>query len=85
MEGVSSKEWKKFAERDRKAAENFAKAATECKVKRIIYLGGLIHEDKNITTNSKRGQIKISEHMQSRIEVGNILKKSLAHVTIELL
>ncbi|MCJ7636174.1 MAG: NAD(P)H-binding protein [Nitrososphaeraceae archaeon] len=82
MEGVSAKEWKKFAERDRKAAENFAKAATECKVKRIIYLGGLIHEDKNTTTNSKRGQIKISEHMQSRIEVGNILKKSLAHVTI---
>jgi uncharacterized protein YbjT (DUF2867 family) len=83
MEGVSAKEWKKFAERDRKAAENFAKAATECKVKRIIYLGGLILEDNNTrTTNSKRGQIKISEHMQSRIEVGNILKKSLAHVTI---
>ena len=40
MEGVSAKEWKKFAEKDRKAAENFAKAATECKVKRIIYLGG---------------------------------------------
>jgi nucleoside-diphosphate-sugar epimerase len=63
MEGVSAKEWKKFAEKDRKAAENFAKAATECKVKRIIYLGGLIHEEKAIT-NSKRGQSKISEHMQ---------------------
>ncbi len=83
MEGISAKEWKKFAERDRKAAENFAKAATECKVKRIIYLGGLIHEDNNTRTrNSKRRQIKISEHMQSRIEVGNILKKSSAHVTI---
>src|SRR5688500_18270938 len=55
MEGNSSKEWKKFAERDRKAAENFAKAATECKVKRIVYLGGLIHED-GIITNSKREQ-----------------------------
>ena len=44
MEG-SSKEWKKFSQRDRKAAENFAKAATECGVKRIIYLGGLIHEE----------------------------------------
>ncbi|MDW3612811.1 MAG: NAD(P)H-binding protein, partial [Nitrososphaeraceae archaeon] len=81
MEGVSAKEWKKFAEKDRKAAENFAKAATECKVKRIIYLGGLIHEEKAIT-NSKRGQSKISEHMQSRIEVGNILKTSSAKVTI---
>jgi uncharacterized protein YbjT (DUF2867 family) len=81
MEGVSAKEWKKFAEKDRKAAENFAKAATECKVKRIIYLGGLIHEEKGIT-NSKRGQSKISEHMQSRIEVGNILKTSSAKVTI---
>ena len=81
MEGNSSKEWKKFAERDRKAAENFAKAATECKVKRIVYLGGLIHED-GIITNSKREQIKISEHMQSRIEVGKILKTSSAYVTI---
>jgi len=65
----------------RNAAENFAKAATECKVKRIVYLGGLIHEESN-TTNSKREQIKISEHMQSRIEVGNILKTSSAYVTI---
>jgi len=81
MEGVSAKEWKKFAEKDRKAAENFAKAATECKVKRIIYLGGLIHQEKSIT-NSKRGQSKISEHMQSRTEVGNILKTSSAKVTI---
>jgi uncharacterized protein YbjT (DUF2867 family) len=81
MEGVSAKEWKKFAEKDRKAAENFAKAATECKVKRIIYLGGLIHEEKS-STNSNRVQNKISEHMQSRIEVGNILQTSSAQVTI---
>jgi len=44
MEG-SSKEWKKFSQRDRLAAQNFAKAATECSVDRIIYLGGLIHEE----------------------------------------
>jgi nucleoside-diphosphate-sugar epimerase len=37
MEG-SSKEWKKFSQRDRMAAENFAKAASECGVGRIIYL-----------------------------------------------
>jgi len=34
-----SKDWKKFAERDRKAAQNFANAASEFGVKRIIHLG----------------------------------------------
>jgi nucleoside-diphosphate-sugar epimerase len=38
MEG-SSKDWKKFAERDRIAAKNFAEASTACNVKRITYLG----------------------------------------------
>jgi uncharacterized protein YbjT (DUF2867 family) len=64
MEG-SSKEWKKFAERDRVAAENFAKAVNEAGVMRIIYLGGL--------TNAP--QQELSKHMQSRMEVGEILKK----------
>lgn len=72
MEG-SSKEWKKFAERDRIAAENFAKAASECKVKRIIYLGGLSNE-KDIAS--------LSDHMRSRMQVGEILKTSSAKVTI---
>ena len=45
MEG-SSKQWKKFSQRDRQAAQNFAKAATECGIERIIYLGGLIREEK---------------------------------------
>lgn len=70
MEG-SSKGWKKFAERDRIAAENFAKAATECRVKRIIYLGGLNNEKDNL-----------SGHMRSRKQVGEILKTSSARVTI---
>ena len=43
MEG-SSKDWKKFVARDRLAAENFARAATYCRIKRIIYLGGLSTE-----------------------------------------
>jgi uncharacterized protein YbjT (DUF2867 family) len=76
MEGSSAKEWKKFAERDRKAAENFSKAATECKVDRIIYLGGLIHANE-ISSSSN-----ISEHMKSRIEVGKILSTSSSKVTI---
>lgn len=74
MEG-SSKNWKKFAERDRIAASNFARAATECGVERIIYLGGLVHENEE-------QQDKLSEHMRSRLEVGQILTKSTAKVTI---
>jgi hypothetical protein len=35
----------KIFTKDRLAAQNFAKAATECSVDRIIYLGGLIHEE----------------------------------------
>jgi uncharacterized protein YbjT (DUF2867 family) len=73
MEG-SSKDWKKFADRDRIAASNFAKAATECGVKRIIYLGGLVHENEL--------HDKLSEHMRSRLEVGQILRESTAKVTI---
>ncbi len=71
MEG-DSKHWKKFAERDRAAAENFAKSATECGVKRIIYLGGLSHGKDE----------ELSEHMRSRKEVGEILRTSSAKVTI---
>jgi uncharacterized protein YbjT (DUF2867 family) len=75
MEGLS-KEWKEFAQRDRTAAENFAKSATECGVERIIYLGGLIHGE------SREDYNKLSEHMRSRKEVGDILRTSTAGVTI---
>jgi uncharacterized protein YbjT (DUF2867 family) len=71
MEGCS-KDWKKFVERNRNAGENFAKCASECRVKRIFYLGGLYNE-KNID--------RLSDHMRSRNEVGEILKTS-ARVTI---
>ena len=75
MEGLSKK-WKEFAQKDRTAAENFAKAATECGVERIIYLGGLIHGE------SREDYNKLSEHMRSRKEVGDILRTSTARVTI---
>ena len=58
-------------------AENFAKAASECKVKRIIYLGGLVPDE-----NGRQSEEELSEHMKSRIEVGEILKTSSAKVTI---
>jgi uncharacterized protein YbjT (DUF2867 family) len=71
MEG-SSKEWKKFADRDRVAAENFARAVNEAGVSRVIYLGGLTYAAEQ----------ELSNHMQSRKQVGEILKKSNAAVTI---
>ncbi len=71
MEG-SSKKWQEFSKRDRIAAENFAKAASETNTKRIIYLSGLIGAEHN----------DLSEHMRSRKEVGDILRTSKADVTI---
>jgi len=52
-----------FVEMERRAAENFAEAAREAGVSRIVYLGGLGRED-------------LSEHLKSRQEVGRILRES---------
>lgn len=70
MEG-STKDWKKFSEKEKKIAENFMRASSECNTNRIIYLGGLIHKNE-----------QVSQHMLSRKKVGEILKKSKAKVTI---
>mgnify|MGYP003630057531 FL=1 len=51
-----------FEEQDRLAAHNFAEAAREAGVERIIYLGGLGNEDE-----------ELSAHLRSRQEVGQIL------------
>lgn len=53
-----------FVERDRLAANHFAKAAKTAGVKRIIYLGGL------------GDQKELSSHLTSRQEVGQILANS---------
>jgi len=55
--------WAGFVERDRRAAENFVRAATAAKVRRVIYLGGLGETGRDL-----------SEHLQSRMEVGEILR-----------
>jgi uncharacterized protein YbjT (DUF2867 family) len=52
-----------FAAKDRQAAANFAVAAEEAGVRRVVYLGGLGSED--------------SEHLQSRHEVANLLRARL--------
>ena len=71
MEG-SSKNWKKFSEKEKITADNFTNAANQCNVKRIIYLGGLTYGKDD----------ELSQHMQSRKQVGDILKKSKSQVTI---
>lgn len=60
---------KDFEDDDRVAARNFAEAARECGVGRIIYLGGLGDE-----------QQRLSKHLRSRQEVGQILRESGAQV-----
>jgi uncharacterized protein YbjT (DUF2867 family) len=59
-----------FESRDRIAARNFAEAAEQSGVKRIIYLGGLGKPDR-----------ELSPHLASRQEVGNTLRESSVPVT----
>lgn len=55
-----------FEVQDRLAAENFAAAAREANVERIVYLGGL----------GEDADPKLSPHLRSRHEVGQILRDS---------
>ena len=61
MEGGNG-HWKEFASRERVQAQNFLKAAAKAGVKRIIYLGGLVSDSRDL-----------SPHMRSRKKVGEIL------------
>ena len=54
----------KFVEADRRAARNMVQAATGAGVERIIYLGGLAEVSRG----------PLSKHLQSRIEVAEILQ-----------
>jgi uncharacterized protein YbjT (DUF2867 family) len=55
-----------FERQDRQAALNFGRAANEAGVRRIIYLGGL----------GDQSDPKLSPHLRSRHEVGQILRNS---------
>jgi uncharacterized protein YbjT (DUF2867 family) len=55
-----------FEQKDREAAENFGATARQAGVKRIIYLGGLGDDTDP----------KLSPHLRSRHEVGEILRTS---------
>lgn len=59
-----------FAERDRRAADNFGKAAQEAGLQRIIYLGGIQPKAD-----------RLSKHLQSRLETGDHLRRWAVPVT----
>jgi uncharacterized protein YbjT (DUF2867 family) len=61
-----------FEREDRRAAENFAGAAKQAGVRRLVYLGGLGDD----------ADPKLSPHLRSRHEVGEVLRGSGAE-TIE--
>jgi uncharacterized protein YbjT (DUF2867 family) len=61
-----------FAERDRRAAHNFGRAAGDAGVERIVYLGGL----EGLTSGDK------SEHLRSREEVAEILAKHVPTIHV---
>lgn len=54
-----------FADADRRAADNFGRAAAGAGVRRIIYLGGLTGDTHALST-----------HLKSRVETGNVLRAS---------
>jgi uncharacterized protein YbjT (DUF2867 family) len=54
-----------FADADRRAADNFGRAAARAGVRRIIYLGGLTGSVGSLST-----------HLKSRVETGDVLRAS---------
>ena len=59
-----------FEDHDRVAAENFARGAEGAGLDRIIYLGGLGHKEE-----------RLSPHLKSRHEVGDVLRMGKVAVT----
>ncbi len=67
MDGSS----RNFEEKDREAALNMVAAAEQCKLKQIIYLGGLGEDDP-----------RMSKHLKSRAEVASLLHSGSVPVTV---
>jgi len=59
-----------FVELEKKVAQNFVISLSKTKIKQIVYLGGIIPQQK------------LSRHLQSRLAVENILKESGIPTTI---
>jgi uncharacterized protein YbjT (DUF2867 family) len=71
MGGKTITQKKEFAVRDKEAARNFIHAADKQGLKRVIYLGGL----------GEKGR-ELSEHLQSRAEVADIISSGKVSATI---
>ena len=71
MGGKSITKNTEFAEKDKKSAENFVSVAGDAGLQRIIYLGGLGEKGKDL-----------SEHLNSRAEVAEILSSGSPSATI---
>jgi uncharacterized protein YbjT (DUF2867 family) len=70
VHSMESAEDRDFAARDRRGAENFAQAAVDAGVERVVYLGGLTPSDGTM-----------SPHIASRLEVEEILLESAPSAT----
>jgi uncharacterized protein YbjT (DUF2867 family) len=73
MEPIKESPPTPFADRDRRAATNFAEAALAAGVGRVVYLGGLVPEGK-----------EASPHLASRREVERILLQEAAPAAVAL-
>ncbi len=71
MGGRSVSEYKKYLDKDIRAASNFIKAVEESGVQRIIYLGGLGEMGDNL-----------SEHLRSRQMVAQVLQSGRVQTTV---
>jgi uncharacterized protein YbjT (DUF2867 family) len=65
-----------FVERELSAASNFAAAATDAGVRRIVYLGGLV--PRWVTTGTSQRPASSSRHLASREAVERILMDAVA-------
>jgi uncharacterized protein YbjT (DUF2867 family) len=71
----SMKAGDRFEADEREAASNFAAAARDAGVRRIVYLGGLAHGSL-AQGGGLANDAELSPHMRSRAETGNLLRAS---------
>jgi uncharacterized protein YbjT (DUF2867 family) len=68
-----------FAERELRAADNFATAANDAHVRRIVYLGGLLPREQPATDGEHAvAVVRVSRHLASREQVERVLLAAVA-------
>ncbi|WP_329082085.1 MULTISPECIES: SDR family oxidoreductase [unclassified Streptosporangium] len=65
-----------FAAADREAATTFAAACERAGVRRVVYLGGLVPDERHSYPGGPAPDERLSPHMSSRVEVGEIFLSS---------